>query len=889
MIKFNTLYKDSVAYPCKLSKLFIDICSQVGLEAGNTDFTNCNYMILGNPFTNNEDCRTVLSNIAQLAGGFAKIGRDNKVYIKTLKNISNLLEVRYVNFSTVKELNLTLVKVLSDEKDNADENIDGNNYFDDFLKNEQWGELNSLVIGLSSIEGENTALDDKTSINENGLTEITIQDNYFLTSQEERKKVIVPIWNTLKGIKYLPFKTQYYGYPYLDTGDMIYIQDTKDNGYISYVFNHTFKFNGAFSGTINTPALTKTQTSYKNTFDLKTKFRNAERSIDKINGQIKDIIKEVGDRTEKETSVTQDIDGITEKVERIEKSAITSVVVEYALSDSTKTAPESGWSTKAPEWQEGKYMWQRTVTTYEDKTVVTGKAVCISGATGQQGIPGTNGKDGINGKDGTNGINGKDGISSYVHIKYSSVANPTDAQITEIPNKYIGICVNKTVADPTTASSYTWSKFEGKDGINGINGKNGIDGSSAYVHFAYSTSADGKNNFSKTNFAGATYIGVLTDNIEEDSDDYTKYSWSLIKGDKGIGINKVETQYYLSTSKKTQTGGSWKTTQDTWKEGTYYWIRTKITYDNNEVEYTTPILNEDTNSLRESVTKVTKTAEGLDIEVKKKVGNDEIISKINQSAEKIQINANKIDIDGKAVHFKTKFSETIGPFSGNDIFKVQDYIVGKTTLTAEELNKYDINRDGVVNQIDLSNMMRAYIKGGTYTYEGYFEINPYSTTKALAIYNGDGTLTNVFSLIYTYIHSLTSDEIICNGDITCNSVIQTSLESCKKNFEKLQNGLDIIKDTEIYKYNLKSQSDGDKKHIGFVIGKNYKYSNEITALDNTGIEIGVDTYSMISVAYKAIQEQQEQIEELQEKDKQKDEIITNLIKRIETLEKEVNK
>ena len=46
---------------------------------------------------------------------------------------------------------------------------------------------------------------------------------------------------------------------------------------------------------------------------------------------------------------------------------------------------------------------------------------------------------------------------------------------------------------------------------------------------------------------------------------------------------------------------------------------------------------------------------------------------------------------------------------------------------------------------------------------------------------------------------------------------------------------------------------------------------------------------MTSVAYKAIQEQQEQIEKLQAKDKQKDELIQSLIQRIETLEKEVNK
>lgn len=95
--------------------------------------------------------------------------------------------------------------------------------------------------------------------------------------------------------------------------------------------------------------------------------------------------------------------------------------------------------------------------------------------------------------------------------------------------------------------------------------------------------------------------------------------------------------------------------------------------------------------------------------------------------------------------------------------------------------------------------------------------------------------------------------------ISTPSLTQTSLAENKKNFEKLQNkALEIIKNIDIYKYNLKGEKDTDKKHIGFVIGDNYNYSKEVTSLDNTG----VDTYSFVSLCCKAIQEQQEQIEEL---------------------------
>lgn len=129
-----------------------------------------------------------------------------------------------------------------------------------------------------------------------------------------------------------------------------------------------------------------------------------------------------------------------------------------------------------------------------------------------------------------------------------------------------------------------------------------------------------------------------------------------------------------------------------------------------------------------------------------------------------------------------------------------------------------------------------------------------------------------------------------DGYVSGKAFINNSREETKKNIKRYtDNAIKIIKDTDIYKFNYKTDNSTSKESIGFVIGDKYKYSKELTAVDENGKEIGANTYNMISIAYKAIQEQQEQIEKLQAKDKQKDELIQSLIQRIETLEKEVNK
>ena len=116
----------------------------------------------------------------------------------------------------------------------------------------------------------------------------------------------------------------------------------------------------------------------------------------------------------------------------------------------------------------------------------------------------------------------------------------------------------------------------------------------------------------------------------------------------------------------------------------------------------------------------------------------------------------------------------------------------------------------------------------------------------------------MLSLYDSNMSTLNIDMDGTSGNITCVSLTQTSLAEKKKNFEKLDNALDIVKNTDIYKYNLKDEKETDKKHIGFVIGENFNYRKEITSQKNDSAEL----YSMISVLWKAVQEQQEEIEEL---------------------------
>lgn len=132
---------------------------------------------------------------------------------------------------------------------------------------------------------------------------------------------------------------------------------------------------------------------------------------------------------------------------------------------------------------------------------------------------------GADGKTPVKGVDYFDGVSSYMWIRYATDSKGTG--MTSIPSTtttYIGTATTTTTTAPTSASSYVWAKYVGDKGAKGDGG---------YIHIAYANSADGKTGFDTTIGTGKSYIGQYTDNIEADSTNPSKYTWTLIKGADG--------------------------------------------------------------------------------------------------------------------------------------------------------------------------------------------------------------------------------------------------------------------------------------------------------------------------------------------------------------------
>lgn len=251
----------NLTYPKTMVEVLKDICIKVGVELGSTSFLNSDKQIA--VYDNTVTARTYLGYIAEQAGGFAVIGRDGKLYIKTFGEDT-------INF-----------------------NVD---LFGDFT----WGD--KLKVSKISYEDgiQNYKFGDEAQ-----ATVFIDQNNMYIVDSEQ----VENIYNQIKDFEAYTFEGKTIIDPAYDIGDILVIEGKK------VLFQGELEYAGKFKANIKSKIQAKTeQESMQTKQSNSNKIKRVQSEINQIDGKITQLVQETSEHEEKITKAQQDIDGFTQKV-----------------------------------------------------------------------------------------------------------------------------------------------------------------------------------------------------------------------------------------------------------------------------------------------------------------------------------------------------------------------------------------------------------------------------------------------------------------------------------------------------------------------------------------------------------------------------------------------
>lgn len=894
MAKFEFNYDgSSLDYPATLLTVLQDICSKAGVELGSTSFLNSDKQVA--VYDNTVSARTYLSYIAEQAGGFAIIGRDGKLYIKTIGE-------------DTAEIALRLFSEYS------------------------WGEK----FKVSRIAYEDGVQDFKKGDQTNNTIWIS-SDNMYIVDQEQ----IDNIYNEFQNFEVYSFSGTSIVDPAWDIGDILIIDNKK------IIFQGELEYKGKFKANIKSDIQAKTKEETTTTKISETKkIRRVQSQIDQAEGNIKIIAQQTTELTQKTSSLEVDVENIkgqisevadvtvtadgygTINVENINESEPILIRIYAGAEDIIPLRPKVGLYPRVglrPHKRE--LIFTRTNNEDEPYSLeynIPANLYKLDNYYDEFILDYENQRCYINRNIGVNEngekylleiptveeyeyptlqlLEGDYKISLpafenayiYVRLMTKNIYTDTFATKIEMNSKIeetvdsIDLSVNQKLSNYSTTQEMNTSidikaneiEASVQQEISTITGENSIRNGTFENGLQNWNTFASQGDVQVTEYNNKKYAELITMNGE------TKLTQTIIGLIEEIDYKlsfKVFNKSFIPTG-TTFTVKIWQTknnseelillkSQEVELNGTEKDINIEFNMlyaGDVDIEFGLNISSFSSEEISAMVTDVVVAGgsiserfaslklglDEIETKVSKKVGDNEVISKINQSSEAVGINANRIELSA---------NDILELLAGNTI-----NISGRNIKISS--NNFNVNENGIMtcNQAVLNNVT---INSGNLNMQGN------NSTPTIAIKDNEGEVelyTNNFNMTYYYPGAGANVSqflqksgylVECNGTstsveyfgITTPKLTQTSLAEEKKNFEKMKNcALDIIKMIDIYKYNLKSEKDTDKKHIGFVIGDNYKYSKEVTSTDNKG----VDNYSFTSLCCKAIQEQQEQIEEL---------------------------
>ena len=189
---------------------------------------------------------------------------------------------------------------------------------EDYLKNinvnfgEKYGPINSLVIARAA-DSDFIYKEDEQSIAENGLCEVKISDNQIL-NDDNRVQFIDAIFNQLRGTEFYLNDFSSTGIAYLDLLDYYEVK-VFDNIYKCLMLNDELDITQGLQEQIFTERPKESETEYKSLSKQDQSILRTGIKVNKVEGEIQSVVEQIGDRSQKTTTITQDIDGIEEIVQ----------------------------------------------------------------------------------------------------------------------------------------------------------------------------------------------------------------------------------------------------------------------------------------------------------------------------------------------------------------------------------------------------------------------------------------------------------------------------------------------------------------------------------------------------------------------------------------------
>lgn len=201
------------------------------------------------------------------------------------------------------------------------------------------GPINSIV--LSRSKSDNIYKQDTQSIINNGLTELKIIDNQIMNANN-RSEYLDDLLETLDSIEYYLNDYSSTGIMYYDLLDR-YNVTIGENAYSCIMFNDEQDITQGLEEQVYTDRPETSQTDYSKADSTDLKINQTNFIVDKQGQSITGIISQIGDRTDKTTTITADITGLQSQVSEIAtyKEDVTGT---YIVQTSAETTPTQALS-----------------------------------------------------------------------------------------------------------------------------------------------------------------------------------------------------------------------------------------------------------------------------------------------------------------------------------------------------------------------------------------------------------------------------------------------------------------------------------------------------------------------------------------------------------------